>query len=384
MDSSTEPSTATSSGRRDLALVGGIASIAAGVLHASAVGIHAAHPQLARTFAALSVAQVLAGGWLVARARTVAVVATVAVNLLAVIGWQVTRVAGISWIDGLEQPEAAQFADTVCALLGAVAVGTGLAGRVLGRTPVRRSLTAGCSTLVAAVAVAGLVAGGGHVHAGGDDHGHGGVDGDDHGAVLARPYDPALPIDLSGFEGVTPQQQAAAENLVAITVVRLPQWADSDVAEAAGFHSIGDGLTGHEHFINWDWIEDDVWLDPDRPESLVYEPQPDGSRRLVSAMYMLPASVALEEVPDIGGPLMQWHIHDDLCFSLDPEAPRVASVTSSGGPCPAGTQAFPPSPMIHVWITPHECGPFAALEGVGAGQIVDGEERLCDHLHGSG
>ena len=23
--------------------------------------------------------------------------------------------------------------------------------------------------------------------------------------------------------------------------------------------------------------------------------------------------------------------------------------------------------MIHVWITPHECGPFAALEGVAAG-----------------
>ena len=23
--------------------------------------------------------------------------------------------------------------------------------------------------------------------------------------------------------------------------------------------------------------------------------------------------------------------------------------------------------MIHVWIVPHECGPFALLEGVGAG-----------------
>ena len=32
--------------------------------------------------------------------------------------------------------------------------------------------------------------------------------------------------------------------------------------------------------------------------------------------------------------------------------------------------------MIHVWITPNECGPFAALEGVGAGTIAAGEERL--------
>ena len=39
--------------------------------------------------------------------------------------------------------------------------------------------------------------------------------------------------------------------------------------------------------------------------------------------------------------------------------------------------------MIHVWITPHECGPFAALEGVGGGQVTEGEERSCDHAHGS-
>ena len=92
------------------------------------------------------------------------------------------------------------------------------------------------------------------------------------------PYDPTMPIDLSGTAGVTPQQQAFAENLLANTLVDLPQWSDPAVAEAAGFRSIGDGATGHEHFIQWDWINDDVFLDPDHPESLVYEPQPDGSR----------------------------------------------------------------------------------------------------------
>jgi len=40
--------------------------------------------------------------------------------------------------------------------------------------------------------------------------------------------------------------------------------------------------------------------------------------------------------------------------------------------------------VIHVWITPNKCGPFAALEGVGAGQIADGATRLCDSAHGSG
>jgi hypothetical protein len=38
--------------------------------------------------------------------------------------------------------------------------------------------------------------------------------------------------------------------------------------------------------------------------------------------------------------------------------------------------------MIHVWITPHPCGPFAALEGVAAGQVREGEEHLCNTLHG--
>jgi hypothetical protein len=49
---------------------------------------------------------------------------------------------------------------------------------------------------------------------------------------------------------------------VAETVVRLPQWSSPAKAEAAGFHSIGDGLTGYEHFINWSYISDDKILDP--------------------------------------------------------------------------------------------------------------------------
>ncbi|HEY5664872.1 MAG TPA: hypothetical protein VIS05_12650 [Ilumatobacter sp.] len=210
--------------------------------------------------------------------------------------------------------------------------------------------------------------------------------GDDHGANTAAattPYDPTMPIDLGGIPGVTPQQQAFAENLVAATIRDLPQWADLDKVAAAGFRSIGDGFTGHEHYIQWDWIDDDVWLDPDYPESLVFEPQPDGTKRLVSAMFMLPGGYPLDEIPDWGGALMQWHVHGDLCFTADPVAPRVAGVkpvgTSCASPLVDGTMA----PMIHVWIIPHECGPFAALDGVGGGQVPDGEAVLCDTAHGS-
>jgi hypothetical protein len=81
---------------------------------------------------------------------------------------------------------------------------------------------------------------------------------------------------------------------------------------------------------------------------------------------------------------MQWHVHTDLCFDVsDPEAPRVGGLTDAEGECTAPLTRFGETPMIHVWIVAHECGPFAALEGVAAGQVAAGEEHLCDHAHGS-
>lgn len=628
--------------------IAGMGSLGAGAIHAAATGIHAEHQQLARIFVACAVLQLGAGLLCLIRPSRAVAFATAAVNAAAVGGWLITRIAGISWIDGLEVAESPQFADSACALLGAVALGAALAAGLVGWHAARppRLFAPGLAAL--ALTVPAMVSGGTHVHSHGDDtahdhtataavvdpatgstvhaddghhddpsaapvgavtattehahddedahedhpattvaveegaepwprkwdpagpidvsgvegvtpqqearavaliegsldelpkyadvedakaagytsigdagtgsehyirldlvqddvlldptqpeslvytvdgdarilagamyiasardlddpellefagplmqwHNHGNLcwdtvnglrqvvglvdgtgtckrgvnsgganpmvhvwitphecgvfaalegvgagqasvsedervdkcqEGHDHGhgeaaAPEPRPYDPTKPIDLSGTPGVTPEQQAAAENLIAVTLVRLPQWSDPEVAEAAGFHSIGDAGTGHEHYINWDWINDDVILDPDQPESLVYEPQPDGSKKLVSAMYMLPDDVALEDVPDIGGALMQWHIHDNLCFTTG-DAPKVAGLVDGTGNCRVGLQKFRPAPMIHVWITPHKCGPFAALEGVGAGQIVEGEERLCDHAHGEG
>jgi hypothetical protein len=207
----------------------------------------------------------------------------------------------------------------------------------------------------------------------------------DHGetaVVPPKPYDPSLPIDLGGVPGVTPQEQARAENLIAVTLADLPHYADYHTAEAAGFKSIGDALTGDEHFINLAYFDDGRILDPEYPESLVYEPDPSSAtgKKLVAAMFMLAPNQTLADVPDIGGPLTQWHIHDNLCFT---PGGTVAGITSNGGPCPPGENKGSQAPMIHVWIVPNKCGPFAALEGVGAGQIKAGETRLCDTAHGS-
>lgn len=194
----------------------------------------------------------------------------------------------------------------------------------------------------------------------------------------------AARIDLSGMVGVSPEQEARAEDLVFATRTILPKFSTTAAAEAAGFTTIGDGSTGYEHFINWKYINDEHELNPDFPESLVFQVDPaTGTKKLVSAMFMMGDEYTLENVPDVGGPLTQWHIHNNLCFSRDPfefGSTRVVGVTSPNGTCGFGIR-LRENPMIHVWIVPHPCGPFAALEGVGAGQILDGQERLCDHGH---
>jgi hypothetical protein len=83
---------------------------------------------------------------------------------------------------------------------------------------------------------------------------------------------------------------------------------------------------------------------------------------------------------------MQWHAHDNLCWRLGPGGtPVVAGITDASGRCTVGSLrvGFDVA-MVHVWITPHECGPFAAVEGIAAGTAaVDDSERvdLCGHAH---
>ena len=181
-----------------------------------------------------------------------------------------------------------------------------------------------------------------------------------------------------GVEGVTAEQQARAENLIANTLSHLPQYADTAVAEAAGYKSIQDGVTGYEHYINSEYRDDGKVLDPDRPESLVYQIR-GGEKQLVAAMYMAEPGTTLDTTPDIGGALTQWHIHDNLCFT---PAGQVAGITDAEGNCAPSLVKFDPVPMIHVWMVPHPCGPFAALDGIAGGSIKPGEERLCDSAHG--
>jgi hypothetical protein len=197
-----------------------------------------------------------------------------------------------------------------------------------------------------------------------------------------KPYDPTQPIDLGGTPGVTAAEQHRAENLLRATIVGLRKYASPAEARAAGYRSIGDSITGDEHYVKWSYVDDGHILDAQRPESLVYEYK-NGKQSVVAAMYMMPLGSRFSNVPDVGGALTQWHVHSNLCLTDDPEQKLVSGITSPNGACPPGTSKAGNTPMLHAWIVPNECGPFAALEGIGAGQVPEGQTRLCDTAHGA-
>jgi hypothetical protein len=371
-----------------------IASLGAGAIHATAAGAHGDPRAAATAFAVTAALQIGWGALALVRSGTPVSLAGVAVNAGAIGGWVLAKTSGIGFVDGLDAKEDPQFADTLAAGLAAVAViGAllALARRVDWVARPRPALVGAAALATLALAVPGMVSTGNHSHAGGhghDDeaagHGHGGEAGHDHAEMAEpKPYDATLPVDLGGTPGVTADQQAEAEELVTETLETLPKFADWTTLEAQGWYSIGDGITGHEHFINWPLLDDGREFDPDYPESLVYEVDRTGEKKLVAAMFMLERGVSLDDAPDIGGDLIQWHEHNDICYRGEENKWRIGALAAPPAECPPGTFRTGQSPMVHVWITPHECGPFAALEGNGGGEIPEGEARLCDHHHGA-
>lgn len=395
--------------------IAGLASLAAGVIHGGAIGLHAEHPQLARIFIVMTLLQVGWGLFMLLAPRVALIPAGVLINGAAVGGWLLTRISGISWIDGLEVAESPQWADSICAGLGAVAATTALAAVLIGSRPLPSVRLAYPAVACAVLVVPAMWTGSSHVHnhssvdAAGNvidesqPHDHGGAsavavvdidgsvtvatDSHPHFANWPRAYDPAAGIDIGGVEGVSAEQEERARQLIEDTLEMLPKWAKYDDAVAQGWVSIGDESTGYEHLVNRRLIVDGKFLDPSAPESLVYKAE--GTKRtLVSAMFMANVGVAIDDptLTDFAGPLMQWHVHDNLCFRNNAQGRSVvAGVLNANGQCPPGSALGGIGiAMVHVWITAHPCGPFAALEGEGAGRadVSDAERKdLCDHDH---
>ena len=389
-------------------VIAGLASIAAGAIHGGAIGLHAEHPQLARIFIVVTLAQLAWGLSALLRPQQWLLPVGVVINGAAVGGWIATRIVGISWIDGLEVRESPQLADSLCAGLGIVAATVALAALLVGERELPQVRLALPSFAILLLTLPAMWNGAAHVHSeGGMAH------ADDHGAAEAghhdpattpieqvvteipageptfaawpRPYDPDLPLDISNVANVSAEQESRAKALIELTQRELPTWADYQTALDGGWQSIGDGSTGFEHFIKRELIQDDKFLDPTAPEALVYKVE-GAKRTLVSVMFIAKTGVTVDDpsLTNYAGGLIQWHSHDNLCWRNNAQGvPVIAGLTDGAGNCPPGSvRSGSENAMVHVWITPHLCGPFAALEGAGAGRSNVSDAERVDLCHG--
>lgn len=137
--------------------------------------------------------------------------------------------------------------------------------------------------------------------------------------------------------------------------------------EAMGFSWFGDVAPGgYQHWINWDWVEDEHILDPEHPESLVFR-RNGSDLRLEAAMFMLPSRYQMATIPEDIAWLPGWHDHDNLCADEN----RRFTGLAFDGQCSSGTLLDTP-PMTHVWVVDTPCGRFA---GVDEGGLQCGHEH---------
>lgn len=193
------------------------------------------------------------------------------------------------------------------------------------------------------------------------------------------PFDPDGPLDLSGLPTVSPQQQAAAEDLVRSVLDARADLPTFEEAPALGYVSIGDSFTGEEHLLDWQAVLDPATLDPAHPEGLVFDVGSDGERTLAAVMFALPPGARVDDAPTLGGDLTRWHLHGDLCLDPQRTPPAITASTDAARRCPDGLEEQQPMPTLHVWVVAHPCGPFSELEGVGTdpSAVAGG----CQHHH---
>jgi hypothetical protein len=380
-------------------LLAAAASAAAGLVHAAAAGTHNGDRTLTTLFAVTAAVQL---GWAALAVfrpvRRVAILGA-ALGVIAVGAWALSRTVGLPAIGSLAETEPVGLQDGMAALLGGLAaVFSIVAAAGIGLPRTIRRVPAGALGAVAliALAVPGVAAdhahGPSHDHDGGHGHGeevaaahhddpvHGDAAHDpahgDH--VVDEPHGDHAggyghhdgePIVSLTDERVSDEEREAAQKLIDDTVAGMARFTTVESVQEAGYVSIGDGVTGWEHFVHIGHMSDGVDMDPNAIESVVFKVYPDGTRQLASAMYILGFGATMDDVPDIAGELTTWHDHQDLCW----EGVRVVGTTDDAGNCRRGSFRGT-APMLHVWMIPHRCGPFAGIEGShGSG---------CSHDHG--
>jgi hypothetical protein len=144
-------------------------------------------------------------------------------------------------------------------------------------------------------------------------------------------------------------QRTAARRLLAEIRTSAAHWPTLKRAAAAGFdthtarRSPRDFTVHFLHAENHRYSHDSHYLDPRRPEALIYANIPGRRLVLVGLMFAMPRGM---KGPIPGGPITRWHTHT-VCAA----GKKRGLTPGRGGSCQAGTKSREGSEMLHVWLT---------------------------------
>jgi N,N-dimethylformamidase beta subunit-like protein len=144
-------------------------------------------------------------------------------------------------------------------------------------------------------------------------------------------------------------ERAEAKRLLADIERTVEPWRSTSAAARAGFNTRrpkrvpGDTRVLWFHSEHRGFHSDDAYLDPRRPDTLIYADSPGRPLSLVGVMFSMPRG--LEGVSP-GGPITRWHWHE-ICT----DTVKRGTQPLEGPTCSRGMKLYGGSEMLHVWFT---------------------------------
>lgn len=172
------------------------------------------------------------------------------------------------------------------------------------------------------------------------------------GALLPVGAEHGLAMRLHQYPDVrlaTGTQRAAARRLLERLRTLAASWRDPKAARAAGFDLRRPRRRPGETRVMWFHSENRVWhrdrhyLDPERPDTLIFADVPHRPLIVVGVMISMPRGL---RGPTPGGPITRWHSHVVCVQGMKRGLKPLAD-----GSCPAGARLAQGSEMMHVWFT---------------------------------
>lgn len=346
-------------------------TVGAALIH---VGVSADHFQewwAAGLFFLVSAAAQLGwAGWCWARpaSRRVLLAGAGGSAALALV-WVVSRSSGLPIGPEAGVAEPVGLADTVCVALEVLSAGLAVvAATAWAPTRLRSPSTPRrAATITGAVAALTLVASGAAIAAPGHDHAtdeasastthtHGDATADEHGAEgTVHAHDHGDVPNLPDTSTATPEQTAAAKDLLAKTIAATTAYRDPATATRAGFDvqaawdrkqkklaALGRASRdkGQVHVPNKANRTDGKILDPNAPETLIYRRGSDGKFTLVGVMF----TAEKKAPPTSYQPYVRWHTHE-ACTGGGLKKRKPVD-----GKCADGTTLRTSGAMTHVWF----------------------------------